>query len=192
MRSILLSKSELIEFEEDIAREFEAGNIRAPIHLSGGNEDQLIDIFSEVRPEHYCLSTWRSHYHALLKGIPREEVKRQIMAGKSMHISSTEHRFLSSSIMGGILPIACGLAVSETVWCFVGDMAASTGGFADATRYSHGYGLDVRWVVEDNGLSVGTPTRNAWGMGIPNHARIGGYKFKLSWPHSGARKWVAF
>lgn len=188
----MLSKSELIEFEQEIAEEFEAGRIKAPIHLSGGNEKYLIEIFRDVKPEHWVLSTWRSHYHALLKGIPKEEVKRQIMEGKSMHISSVEHRFLGSSIMGGTLPIACGLAVSNTVWVFVGDMCASTGAFQDATRYAHGYGLDVRFVVEDNGLSVGTPTRNAWGMGIPSKARIGGYQYKLKWPHAGVDKWVTF
>lgn len=187
-----MNKDDLIAFEADIAREFEAGHIRAPVHFSGGNEDQLIEIFKEVKPEHWVLSTWRSHYHALLKGIPAEEVRRQIMAGKSMHLSSREHRFLAGSIMGGMLPMACGLAVSGTVWCFVGDMCASTGTFQDATRYAHGYGLDVRFVVEDNGLSVGTPTRNAWGMGLPNLARVAGYKFKLTWPHVGTDKWVSF
>ena len=31
-----MTAAELIEFEADIAAEFNAGNIRAPIHLSGG------------------------------------------------------------------------------------------------------------------------------------------------------------
>src|SRR3990170_2825833 len=106
----MVVEQELLDFEKDIALEFEAGNIRAPIHLVGGNESKLIEIFKEVLPQDWVLSTWRSHYHALLKGIPPAEVKRQIMAGRSMFISSVEHKFLSSAIMGGILPIACGLA----------------------------------------------------------------------------------
>ena len=159
-----LTKDELIAFEADIAREFEAGNIAAPVHLSGGNEQQLIDIFRDVRPEDYVFSTWRSHYHALLKGIPPAEVKRQIMAGRSMFISSVKHRFYASAIMGGCLPIACGVAAAgNRVWCFIGDMCASTGHYYDAVNFSGARDLDMTIVVEDNGLSTNTPTSFAWG-----------------------------
>lgn len=161
-----MNAADLIAFEADIAHEFDAGKIAAPVHLSGGNEQQLIDIFRDVRPEDYVFSTWRSHYHALLKGIPPAEVKRQIMAGRSMFISSVEHRFLSSAMVGGMLPIACGLASQgERVWCFVGDMAGSIGAFNDAMNYAIGHNLPVRFVIEDNGLSTNTPTRATWGTG---------------------------
>ena len=159
-----MTPADLIAFEADIAREFEAGNIHAPVHLSGGNEQPLIDIFREVKPQDWVLSTWRSHYHALLKGIPPEELKAQIMAGRSMFISSVEHKFLSSAIMGGMLPIACGLAYAgERVWCFIGDMCASTGAFHDASCFAVKNGLKVEFVIEDNGVSTNTPTRKAWG-----------------------------
>ena len=178
-----VNAADLIAFEADIAREFDAGNIHAPVHLSGGNEEQLIDIFRDVRPTDWVLSTWRSHYHALLKGIPPAEVKRQIMAGRSMFISSPEHRLLSSAIMGGMLPIACGLAYAgERVWCFVGDMCASTGAFNDAIEYAIGHDLPVRFVVEDNGLSTNTPTMATWGNGtkwdIATH-----YAYDRTYPH---------
>lgn len=159
-----MQAADLIAFEADIAAEFEAGRIHAPVHLSGGNEQQLIDIFRDVRPTDWCLSTWRSHYHALLKGIPPAEVKRQIIAGRSMFISSVEHRFMSSAIMGGMLPIACGLAYTgERVWCFVGDMCASVGAFQDAKQFAHGYDLPITFIIEDNGLSTNTPTLKTWG-----------------------------
>ena len=178
-----VNAADLIAFEADIAREFDAGNIHAPVHLSGGNEQQLIDIFRDVRPTDWVCSTWRSHYHALLKGIPPAEVKRQIMAGKSMFISSVEHRFLSSAIMGGMLPIACGLAYAgERVWCFVGDMCASVGAFQDAVRFTRGHGLNVNFVVEDNGLSTNTPTSSAWGLvyqGPITHR----YEYARTYPH---------
>jgi len=190
---VALDAAALIAFEQDIAKEFEAGNIRAPIHLVGGNEQQLIDIFKEVRAEDWVLSTWRSHYHALLKGIPPAEVKRQIMAGRSMFISSVKHRFISSAIMGGMLPIACGLASKGArVWCFIGDMCASTGALHDAVRFANGYNLDVRFIVEDNGLSTNTPTVEAWGGGMASDKKVTLYKYKRTWPHSGIDKWVLF
>ena len=52
-----------------------------------------------------------------------------IVRGKSMSVYSTEPKFYSSSIVGGIIPIALGVAQSiklkgepNKVWCFVGDM----------------------------------------------------------------------
>jgi len=177
-----VSPAELIAFEKDIAAEFDAGHIHAPVHLSGGNETQLIELFREVKPLDWVLSTWRSHYHALLKGIPPEELKRQIMAGKSMFISSVEHKFLSSAIMGGMLPIACGLAwAGERVWCFVGDMCVSVGAFEDARNYAHGHNLDVEFVLENNGLSTNTPTRATWGNGIVHDVRF--YEYRRTYPH---------
>ena len=187
----MLTPAELIAFEQDIAAEFEAGNIRAPIHLVGGNEEQLIEIFQEVRAEDWVLSTWRSHYHALLKGIPPAEVKAQIMAGRSMFISSVEHRFMSSAIMGGMLPIACGLAYQGArVWCFVGDMCSWTGAYKDAVTYARGHSLDVHFVIEDNGLSTNTPTVETWGLG--EAPLILHYKYKRTFPHTGVGKWIQF
>ena len=181
-----MTSAELIAFEADIAREFDAGNIHAPVHLSGGNEAQLIDIFREVKPTDWVCSTHRSHYHALLKGIPPAEVKRQIMEGRSMFISSPEHRFISSAIVGGMLPIACGLAYAgERVWCFVGDMCATTGACHDALKFAASNYLDLHFVVEDNGLSTNTPTLKAWGDKVskysPNHAHI--YTYERTYPH---------
>ena len=39
-----MNKEDLIKFEEEIAELFNAGKIRAPVHLYHWNEDQIIDI----------------------------------------------------------------------------------------------------------------------------------------------------
>ena len=180
----MLDSKDLIEFESAIAEDFKAGRIKAPVHLSGGNEVKLIHIFRKVRATDWVLSTWRSHYHALLKGIPPQELRRQILEGRSMFVSSREHRFMSSAIMGGMLPIACGLAFEGAkVWVFVGDMCASTGAFHDAVKFAHGHGLDVNFVVEDNGLSTNTPTEAAWSHGSFNKAMVTRYTYERKWPH---------
>jgi len=178
-----MTKSELIAFEHDVADLFQNGKIHAPVHLSGGNEDELIKIFEGIKPEDYVFSTWRSHYHALLKGIPRDDVMMQIVAGRSMFISSDEHHFYSSAIMGGCLPIACGIAdTGATVWCFVGDMCATTGTFADAVRFARCRSLDMHFVIEDNGFATNTPTRKAWGEGTIA-ADITRYTYRRVYPH---------
>ena len=42
-----MKKSDLIKFELEIKKLYEIGKIRAPIHLSGNNEDKLISIFKK-------------------------------------------------------------------------------------------------------------------------------------------------
>src|SRR6266566_3092630 len=100
----------LIAFEQDIADEFNKGNIHSPIHLSGGNEEWLIDYFdNNFRKGDWIASTWRSHYHALLCGVPEEQVRAAIIKGRSITLCFPEYRFFSSAIMGGALPIALGV-----------------------------------------------------------------------------------
>src|ERR1700744_3699787 len=70
-----LTAEELVAFETEIARTFNAGQIRAPIHLYYGNEAQMIQIFRDVKPEDWVFCSWRSHYQCLLKAVPRQEVK---------------------------------------------------------------------------------------------------------------------
>lgn len=194
-----LTKECLIDFETRVKEAFLTQKIHAPIHLSGGNEAQLIDIFRDVRPQDWVFSTWRNHYHALLKGIPEEWLYQEILAGRSMYISSKEHRFLSSSIVGGILPIACGMAMgikrlglNERVWVFIGDMSAHTGICFETSRYARGHNLPMTVVVEDNGLSTNTPTRQVWGMDFGEQTGYGCYKYKRSYPHVGVGEFVTF
>jgi len=164
-----IGKEKLQEFEEIISSHYEQTKIRAPVHLSKGNEDQIISIFQDIQEEDWVFSNWRNHYHALLKGIPPEDLERDILAGKSMHISSKKHKFYSSSLVAGSLPIALGTAMalkmknySNHVWAFCGDMASETGVFHEVTKYALGHDLPITFIVEDDGLSVYTPTKEVW------------------------------
>ena len=62
----------LTAFEQDIASEFNRGAIRSPVHLAGGNEQSLLEIFNDVRDCDYVAVQWRSHLHCLLKGVSPE------------------------------------------------------------------------------------------------------------------------
>ena len=44
-------------FEEEVRYIYLQGRIRAPIHLSRGNERQLLEIFKTVAPMDYVFST---------------------------------------------------------------------------------------------------------------------------------------
>lgn len=193
-----MDKEDLVQFEQEIKRLFLDAKIRAPVHLSGGNEEPLIEIFKQIRKTDWVFSTHRNHYHALLKGIDINWLKDEILAGRSMHINNKEHHFFTSSIVGGCLPIALGVAMAlkrkgskRHVWVFVGDMVMETGIFHECTKYAARNNLPITFVVEDNGVSIDTPTQTCWGKanGEPNIIR---YKYKRIFPHMNAGQWVIF
>jgi len=207
--------AELQAFEREIADLFLAKRIHGPIHLAGSVdgtlERSLIDIFAQVKAGDWVCSTHRNHLHALLAGIPRDWLRDEILAGRSMHINSPERCFLTSAIVGGICPIAVGLALAlkrkdeaRRVWCFVGDMGAETGAFHEAVKYAHNFDLPVSFVIEDNGMSTDTPTREAWGLPLLKevaypriveawmHGAVHRCHYTRAWPHTGVGQWVNF
>jgi len=199
-----LTPADLIAFEEDIAAEFNAARIRAPVHLYSGNETHMIRIFEDVRPADWVLCSWRSHYQCLLKGVPRDELKAEIMAGRSISLCFPGHRVLSSAIVTGVLPIAVGLALAikrsqgtERVHCFMGEMTAETGVAHECMKYARQWGLPVRWIVEDNRKSVCTDTREVWNVtelsfesARPSDVEY--YQYQTQYPHAGAGQRVQF
>ena len=188
-----MTADDLRAFEREVAEAFETKRIRAPVHLSDGNEEQLIAIFREIDRTDWIFATHRAHFHALLHGVPRERVLADILAGKSMMLHYPTHRVFTSAIVGGILPIACGVAAAGgRVWCFLGDMAASGGAFHDAVKFADGHELPIRFVVEDNKLSTNTPTVEAWGRGVPQAGRVMRYTYDRTYPHVGVSKFVEF
>lgn len=194
-------KAELIAFEKEIADLFNAGQIRAPVHLYDGNEDVMIEIFRHVKQQDWVLCSWRSHYQCLLKGVPPAELKAEIMAGRSISLCFPKQRILSSAIVGGVLPIAVGIGMAirrnggnETVWVFSGDMTRETGMFHECWKYVTNWGLPVRFIVEDNRKSVCTDTRAVWNNNGPTPLRLNDhtYEYELTYPHSGAGRRVQF
>ena len=184
-----ITKEELIAFEEEIAALWEAGKIRAPVHLCGNNEDQLIDIFKDVQPDDWMFSTHRSHLHVLLKGVPREEVKAEILAGRSISLCFPKYHFYTSAIVGGNLPIACGVAMDgKRVWVFTGDMASQTGMFSECVRYANHNDLPITFVIEDNGWSVATPTLACWPPMKELEPKVIRYHYKNRFPHQSTDK----
>ena len=199
MVSIKDTKQKLINFELRVKDIYEKGKIKAPVHLSGNNEEVLINIFKNINRNDWVFSSWRNHYHALLKGIPEEELLDQICKGRSMSVNSKQHKFYSSSIVGGILPIALGVALSlkkrgkkSFVWVFIGDMTYETGTFHECYKYSQNFKLPIKFVVEDNNMSTNSPTDEVWLKKSKIKKNIKYYKYKRKYPHHGTGSWVLF
>lgn len=194
-------KARLIKFEDEMAEVFTAGKIHAPVHLSDANEDQLIQIFKKVKKDDWVFSTHRSHYHALLHGVDPEWLRKEIVEhGNSITICDPAHNFYSSGIVGGATPIALGVALGlkrkkspHHVWVFIGDMAAEGGIFHESLNYAEKNDLPITFVIEDNGFSTNTPTKDAWGLETPKGDKVIRYEFKREkYPHYGSGKWVTF
>ena len=195
----MLDKNDLINFEEEIKKIYESGKIKAPIHLSGNNEEQLIKIFKKIKTNDWVFSTWRNHYHALLKGIPKEWLKKEIIAGRSMGINNIKHKFYSSAIVGGILPIALGTAQAiklkkqkSMVWVFIGDMTFETGTFHECYKFSKNFKLPIKFVIEDNNMSTNSPTSKVWKKKSEVPKGVIKYNYKRKYPHHGTGGWVLF
>lgn len=194
-----LKQIDLTGFEDRMAKRFEAGDIKAPLHLAGGNETQLVNYFAQhVKDEDWVLCSWRSHYHCLLKGVPECEVEASIVAGRSIALCFPQYRILSSAIVGGVCPLATGIGLaiqrrrgSERVHVFVGDMTSESGIYHECVKYCTGHQLPVRFVIEDNGLSVCTDTQAVWGApkAVADETR---YFYTLTRPHVGIGRWVSF
>ena len=156
-----MNKQDLIDFEKEVADHWEDGDLPYLIHLSGGNEDFLIDLFKEVQDGDWIFSTHRNHHHALLSGVPRNELLAKILDGNSMFVFDRDRHFFTSSILSGTCAIATGVAYalkeegsSSRVWCFLGDGAEEQGHFYEAVMMVQGHDLPCTFIIEDNNRSV--------------------------------------
>jgi TPP-dependent pyruvate/acetoin dehydrogenase alpha subunit len=199
VRDIEQTKEGLIEFENLIVKHWEDAKIKGPVHLSNGNEEQLIEIFKRIKKSDWVFSTWRSHYHALLKGISPIWIEEEILKGKSITLCSEPDRFYSSAIVGGTLPIALGIAAAikkdggdDKVWVFVGDMSFESGIFYEVHKYARNFDLPLYFVVEDNGVSTYTPTEETWKIKREIPSDVIHYNYESKFPHYGTGKWIAF
>ena len=51
---------DLRQLEEEIAALFAEGKIKSPVHLAGGNAEQLLEIFESIERTDWVCGGWRS------------------------------------------------------------------------------------------------------------------------------------
>ena len=193
---------DLIDFEKDIADIFNQAKIRAPIHLHGNNENQLLRIFENINSDDWIFSSWRSHYHCLLKGVPPQQLKKDILDGKSMTLLYPEYKIYTSARVAGVIPIALGTALSlkregknEKVYLFMGGMTSETGAAHEAHKYATSHNLPLEFIIEINHKSVCTDTLKTWNMSkysLVGKKNVTHYEYDLPWPHAGSGVRVQF
>ena len=187
------TKEELIAFEDHIGDLYMDNQLPFLFHLSGGNEEQLIDIFKDIKEGDYVISSHRNHYHALLHGVPPDVVEDRIKNGRSMFIYDRERNFFVSAIIGGTPAIAAGIAWAlkrkgsdQKVWCFVGDGTEDNGHLSEAVRYADGFDLPCTFIIESNDRSCEASNADRWGKtGHPtwDSSRVIKYHYECTYPH---------
>ena len=188
------SKEELINFENRIGDLYLENKLPFLFHLSGGNEDELINIFENINEGDYVISNHRSHYHALLHGLPPEEIEQKILDGRSMFIYDRKRNFFCSAIIGGTPAIAAGIAwalkrkgSTQKVWCFIGDGTEDNGHTYEAIRYVDGFDLPCKFIIENNNRSVEASNEERWGKSsdyIWDSPSVIKYYYDITYPHA--------
>jgi TPP-dependent pyruvate/acetoin dehydrogenase alpha subunit len=194
----------LKRFEAHIAFLWESGELPYLIHLSGGNEEELLELSTHFRQGDWFFSSHRNHYHFLLSGGSEEQLLELIKNGKSMFVyGSHYHNFVTSSILAGCSSIAVGVAHTlkssnshNKVWCFLGDGAEEQGHFYESVLFAASHKLPITFIIEDNDRSVDvskSARTNNFRLSWPENV-VYRYSYRPTYPHagSGARFQITF
>lgn len=164
--------------EELCAELYTQEKIRGFLHLYIGEEAVAVGVMSHVRPQDNVIATYREHGHALLKGIPANQIMAEMFGkldgcargrGGSMHLFSRAHNFFGgNAIVGGGIPQAVGLALAakrlsskqpgedRLTFCFFGEGAMAEGAFHEAINLAALWQLPVIFCCENNRYAMGT------------------------------------
>jgi pyruvate dehydrogenase E1 component alpha subunit len=160
-------------FEEKSAELYTAQKIHGFLHLYIGEEAVAVGVMSALSEDDAVVSTYRDHGHALARGMPAGAVMAEMFGkvngcargrGGSMHLFDVSRRFYGGyAIVGGGLPIAAGLALSDKLEgrarvtaCLFGDGATDEGEFHETLNLAALWHLPVLFLCENNQYAMGT------------------------------------
>lgn len=148
------------------------------MHLYSGHEATGVGALAALRESDHVITAYRDHGIALARGVEAKPIMAEMMGkrtgvsggkGGSMHLASREHNFWGGyAIVAGHLPLAAGIALEcryndtdNVVVCFIGDGATNNGYFHESLNLAALWDLPVVWIIENNGVGMGTLTEDA-------------------------------
>ncbi len=178
--------------EESIVKLAKNKVLRGPIHSYVGEEAVATGVLSNAQKSDSLTSTHRGHGHYIAKGGNITKLIDELHGkntgcnggnGGSMHVADLSiNHFGANGIVGGGVPIACGLALSnkldkkeEIVFCFFGDGASNQGVVLESFNLAAFLSLPIMFICENNqyaqstkleDISKTTVARKAEGFGI--------------------------
>lgn len=160
--------------EEKLADWYTSGIIKAPVHLSIGQEAVAVGVMAALKPEDKIVSTHRCHGHYLAKGGDLKKMMAEILGkatgccrgrGGTMHLfdDSVGH-VISAPLVGASIPFAVGIAMAskmkgenKIVVAFFGDGAVEEGVFWESVNFASVKKLPILFVCENNFYATHSP-----------------------------------
>jgi TPP-dependent pyruvate/acetoin dehydrogenase alpha subunit len=159
--------------ESSLLNLFAEGLLRGTVHTCLGQEAIPTGVCAALEPKRDIVcSNHRGHGHFLAFGGEARPLIAEIMgdaSGVCGGIGGSQHihlgNFYSNGILGGMSPVATGMAFAEkrkgsggVVVQFLGDGALAEGVVSEAFNMAALWSLPILFVVESNGFAQSTPT----------------------------------
>lgn len=165
-------------FDEAVRVFAKRGQLPGNVHLSIGQEAEVVGACYALRDDDWMTGNHRSHGHPIGKGAPLGPLMAEIFGkatgvckgkGGSMHLADFQVGSLGESgVVGSAIPIATGAAFSSRVrgsdqvaLCFFGDGAANQGGLHESMNLAAIWKLPAIYLCENNQYAVTTPARQS-------------------------------
>lgn len=159
--------------EESIVKLAKNKILRGPIHSYVGEEAVATGILLQALDKDSMTSTHRGHGHYIAKGGNITKLIDELHGkksgcngghGGSMHVADLSiNHFGANGIVGGGVPIACGLALSHKldkkeniVFCFFGDGASNQGVVLESFNIAAFMSLPIIFICENNQYAQST------------------------------------
>lgn len=179
--------------EEKIIELYSEQEIRCPTHLYIGQEAIATGVCANLKKTDYIVSNHRGHGHYLAKGGDLNAMMAELYGkrtgcakgrGGSMHLSWPRAGMIgSTSIVGGCIPIAVGMAFAfkmrgsrQISAAFFGDAAVEEGAFHESLNFASLHKLPVLFICENNFYAVQSPIKNRQVGEI--YKKVRGYEMK--------------
>ena len=163
-------------FEEKAAEMYARQKIAGFLHLYIGEEAVAVGAINAMNDDDQVITHYRDHGHALARGVDPRRIMAELFGkdtgvsrgkGGSMHLFDAAHSFMGGyAIVGGHLPLACGLALANKrlrngriVLCIFGDGAVNQGAFHESLNLASVWKLPVLFLCENNFYGMGTDIR---------------------------------
>lgn len=159
-------------FEEGLLKLFSRGLLRGTVHTCLGQEACAVGVVGALDPmvDVVC-SNHRGHGHFLAFGGCKQGLLDEIMgreSGVCKGVGGSQHlhikNFYSNGVLGGMVPVATGIAFAQKSSVhsgisvvFVGDGAMAEGVIFEALNLARLWCLPLLLVVENNHIAQSTP-----------------------------------
>ena len=174
MRKLYYDMLRIRLVEEKLAEWYQTDLIKAPVHLSIGQEAVAVGVMAALRPEDKIVSTHRCHGHYLAKGGDLKRMMAEILGkatgccqgkGGTMHLFDDKAgHVISIPLVAASIAFAVGLALSfkmqgenKIAVAFFGDGAVEEGIFWESLNFASVHHLPVLFVCENNLYATHSP-----------------------------------